>query len=109
MGTSRLDQPLRRYKRITVIFSDPAQTRTLTPTTNPALSAFDIIAVVPQDEKTFNMACTALDIATVEGSLTRQRAASEVTLIDRHWCGNTSEGGRSHSKDWKCEAEHIGE
>jgi ribonuclease P/MRP protein subunit RPP1 len=61
MGTSRAGQ-LNKYKRLTVIFSDAVQTRTLTATTNPALNAFDIIAVSPQDEKTFNLACTSLDI-----------------------------------------------
>jgi ribonuclease P/MRP protein subunit RPP1 len=62
MGSSRVGQPLKRYKRITVVFSEVAQTRTLTHTTNPALNSFDVIAVVPQDEKTFNIACTSLDI-----------------------------------------------
>jgi len=54
---------LQKYKRITITLQDVSQARTLSsPPTNQVLNAFDIIAVVPQDEKTFNLACTALDI-----------------------------------------------
>jgi len=52
--------PLKQYKRLTINMSDTSSH--VISSTNPLLLLYDIIAVIPQDEKTFHAACTSLDV-----------------------------------------------
>ena len=54
----------RQLRRLTVLLEDTTHVHSLS-AANPALKQYDIVAVQPSDERTFQQACTGLDVDVI--------------------------------------------
>jgi ribonuclease P/MRP protein subunit RPP1 len=61
----------RQLRRLTVLLDDMAHVHTLS-ATNPALKQYDVVAVQPCDERTFQQACTSLDVDVISIDFTQR-------------------------------------
>jgi ribonuclease P/MRP protein subunit RPP1 len=61
----------RQLRRLTVLLDDTAHLHTLS-ATNPALKQYDVFAVQPSDERTFQQACTGLDVDVISIDFTQR-------------------------------------
>jgi ribonuclease P/MRP protein subunit RPP1 len=61
----------RQLRRVTVLLEDTTQLHTLS-ATNPALKQYDVVAVQPCDERTFQQACTGLDVDVISVDFTQR-------------------------------------
>lgn len=61
VDTSNNKKDIKQFSRLTIIINDASQNYALN-SNNETISAYDIIAVQPQNEKIFQLACSVLDI-----------------------------------------------
>jgi ribonuclease P/MRP protein subunit RPP1 len=61
----------RQLRRLTVLLDDTAHVHTLS-ASNPALKQYDVVAVRPCDERTFQQACTGLDVDVISIDFTQR-------------------------------------
>ena len=61
----------RQLRRLTVVLDDMAHVHTLS-ASNPALKQYDVVAVQPCDERTFQQACTGLDVDVISIDFTQR-------------------------------------
>lgn len=61
----------RQLRRLTVLLDDMAHVHTLS-ANNPALKQYDVIAVQPCDERTFQQACTSMDVDVISIDFTQR-------------------------------------
>ncbi|ORX50653.1 PHP domain-like protein [Piromyces finnis] len=61
IDTSDNKKDIKQYSRLTIIMNDASQNYSLN-SNNETISAYDIIAIQPQNEKIFQLACSVLDI-----------------------------------------------
>eukprot|EP00249_Psilotum_nudum_P013199 c24208_g1_i3 orf=18-1274(-) len=56
-----MGQPFRQYSRLTVVVDSPIQASALN-AANPVLRSYDLVAVRPSNQKSFDQACTHLEV-----------------------------------------------
>jgi len=61
IDTSDNKKDIKQYSRLTIIINDASQNYALN-SNNETISAYDILAVQPQNEKIFQVACSVLDV-----------------------------------------------
>jgi len=61
----------RQLRRLTVLLEDTTHVHTLS-ASNPALKQYDVVAVQPTDERTFQQACTGLDVDVISIDFTQR-------------------------------------
>jgi ribonuclease P/MRP protein subunit RPP1 len=61
----------RQLRRLTVLLEETTHLHTLNPS-NPALKQYDVVAVQPSDERTFQQACTGLDVDVISIDFTQR-------------------------------------
>ena len=61
----------RQLRRLTVLLEETTHVHTLS-SSNPALKQYDVVAVQPTDERTFQQACTGLDVDVISIDFTQR-------------------------------------